>query len=184
MFDSQDKTLLWCEIHVHSILLTKVLLRKIIDNPGFSLANWYLVEPLLGLQLYAISPPQGEHFGINTNNYGIACIATTFKSHRDSDHSHGPGEWESGALLPATSGRKGKYLDDIFFHGEVMSLDTLNFYGSPIWLMECKMDFGNNGQLRLPIYVPSMQWDNLTIQEPPKKGEYVQGIGSLQLFQI
>lgn len=180
MLSPQKNTLIWCEIHVNSLPSPKVLIKERVGNTESCPANYYLIELLPGLKLHAISPPQCEPFTVNRNDYGAAIIATRFETHKYSDHSHKSGEKESGMLISAASEGEGKYLDDVLFHGEIVDLKGFDFYGSPIWEVECKLDFGNKGELTLPIFISTQQ----DPEDPLKKGVYIIGQGSLQLFQI
>lgn len=178
IFSPTNNHLLWCEIHVHGLRSPKVLLRDRIEDAQCCPANYYLIEPLLKLHLCAVSPPQSDYFTATRNDYGIAVIATSIQPYCNSWFLSKLCRKEKGALFMADSKGKRRYLDEVVFRGEIIDLDTLNSHGIPVSLIQCKLDFGDKGELILPIYASQNSIKLL------RKGEYVSGIGSLQLFQV
>ena len=182
--DNDDPDLLWCEIHAHPTQTAGVAVSQVNDRPAYSPAYLYGVELLDGLRLFAIGPPQDEPFGVSVHKCGVACLAWVFRSHKDADHTHKPGEAESGGLIPAFKLRKGQYADEVFFHGEVLSVEELRFFDRPVLRVDCHLDFGGEGSLDLPVYVPEIAKRGEAFLEPLQPGDFVDGVGSLQVFAV
>ena len=119
----------------------------------------------------------------NGQGFGVACVARLLRTHRDVGHDHVAAEANSGVLIPAFMNNSCTTIDEVIFHGEVASLKTLDYNGATIQLLDCRLDFGDRGELHLPVYVPAAKPPQPEI-DPARPGDFVCGVGCLQLLQL
>ena len=166
--------------------ITLVTLRDRTDNSDDLPVTWHEVAfPQLDpcLLVTAWSRHEGVACRSSDQRFGVACVARLLRTHHDMDHSHVAGEENSGVLMPAFMVNWAEVADEVIFHGEVISLETMDYYGAAIQLLDCRLDFGSRGQLHLPVYVPITGLCRPEV-ESARLGDFVCGVGCPQLVRL
>jgi hypothetical protein len=181
LVDSADNSVRWCEVFAAPKTAPAVRLLDEHSRPSFSPVSWHVTELLPGLRLWAIAPPQSKGLAMDARPLGAAVIATRLLTHRRADHGHAPGEKGGGALYHPDDSSQRRYLDDVYFHGEVVEVESGMAWGKPVLVLQCQLDCGEKGRLVLPVLTAAPREEQYG-EKPIQRAEYVHGLGSLQVF--